>query len=49
MRATATDFESHDFNVSGESPGWTGSVANSPFERQLQRLLVPAEHRQAAG
>jgi hypothetical protein len=31
-----------DFNVSGQSPGWSGSVSNSPFERQLQRLAVPA-------
>lgn len=34
--------ESHDYNVSNDSPGWTGSVATSPFERKLQRLLVPA-------
>lgn len=34
--------ESHDFNVSGQSPGWMGSVATSPFERQNQRLFVPA-------
>jgi len=34
--------ESHDFNVSVESPGWLGSVAGSPFERVNQRLLVPA-------
>lgn len=33
--------ESHDYNVSGDSPGWLGSVANSPFERKIQRLLVP--------
>ncbi|MCC6822762.1 MAG: hypothetical protein IT579_18690 [Verrucomicrobia subdivision 3 bacterium] len=33
--------ESHDYNVSGESPGWLGTVGNSPFERQNQRLLVP--------
>jgi hypothetical protein len=33
---------SRDFNVSGQSPDWNGSVANSPFERQLQRLVVPA-------
>ena len=33
--------ENHDYNVSGESPGWLGSVATSPFERQNQRLLVP--------
>lgn len=31
-----------DFNVSGQSPGWTGSPTNSSFERQLQRLVVPA-------
>jgi hypothetical protein len=34
--------ESHDFNVSGDSTGWRGSVAGSSFERQNQRLLVPA-------
>jgi hypothetical protein len=34
--------ESHDFNVSGDSAGWRGSVASSTFERQHQRLLVPA-------
>ena len=33
---------SRDFNVSGTSPGWNGTVANSTFERQLQRLEVPA-------
>ncbi len=33
--------ESHDYNVSGDSPGWLGGVATSPFERQNQRLLVP--------
>ena len=32
---------SRDYNVSGQSPGWSGSVSNSPFERQLQRLAVP--------
>lgn len=32
---------SFDFNVSGQSPGWLGSVAASPFERQFTRLLVP--------
>src|SRR5205814_9446814 len=31
----------HDFNVSGQSSGWNGSVATSTFERQLQRLEVP--------
>jgi hypothetical protein len=34
--------ESHDYNVSGDSPGWVGSVATSSFERQNKRLLVPA-------
>jgi hypothetical protein len=33
---------SQDFNVSGQSPGWNGSVASSPFERQYKRLEVPA-------
>jgi hypothetical protein len=31
-----------DFNVSEQSPGWTGTVAGSPFERQYQRLELPA-------
>jgi len=34
--------ESHDFNVYGDSPGWTGTVAGSSFERVNQRLVVPA-------
>jgi len=34
--------ESHDNNVFGDSPGWLGTVATSPFERKIQRLLVPA-------
>ena len=29
---------SQDFNVSGNSSGWNGSVAASTFERQFQRL-----------
>ena len=33
--------ESHDYNVSGDSPGWLGSVASSSFEHQIKRLLVP--------
>ncbi len=33
--------ESHDYNVSNQSPGWVDTIANSPFERQNQRLLVP--------
>jgi hypothetical protein len=36
------ELESHNFNVSGDSAGWRGSVAGSSFERQNQRLLVPA-------
>jgi hypothetical protein len=31
-----------DFNVSGDSPGWLGTVAASPFERRSGRVLVPA-------
>jgi hypothetical protein len=31
-----------DFNVSGDSPGWTGNLATSPFERRPARILVPA-------
>jgi hypothetical protein len=31
-----------DFNVSGQSTGWNGSVAGSSFERQYKRLEVPA-------
>ena len=40
--ATNNQLESHDNNASGDSPGWLGTVANSPFERKIQRLLVPA-------
>jgi hypothetical protein len=32
---------SKDFNVSGESPGWKGSVSASAFDRQFNRLAVP--------
>jgi hypothetical protein len=32
---------STDFNVTGQSSGWNGSVAASTFERQFQRLEVP--------
>ena len=31
-----------DFNVSGDSPGWLGTVAASPFQRRAGRVLVPA-------
>jgi hypothetical protein len=37
-----SQLESHDFNVSDQSPGWLGTVAASPFERRNERLLVPA-------
>jgi hypothetical protein len=30
-----------DFNASGQSAGWTGSIATSPFAQQFQRLGVP--------
>ena len=32
--------ESHDYNVNGNSPGWLGTVAGSPFEKVNRRLLV---------
>jgi hypothetical protein len=31
-----------DFNVSGDSPGWLGTVGGSPFSRTSARILVPA-------
>jgi len=39
---------SKDFNTgaSGKSSGWNGTVAASSFEKQFQRLLVPAGARQ---
>ena len=33
---------SFDFTAHGQSLGWLGSVAASPFERRFKRLLVPA-------
>ncbi len=33
--------EAHDFNVSGQSPGWLDTVEASPFEKQNQTLVVP--------
>jgi hypothetical protein len=30
-----------DFNAFGDSPGWTGSIATSPFERVTGTLVVP--------
>jgi hypothetical protein len=32
----------YNFEVGGESPGWLGSVAASPFERVSGRFVVPA-------
>jgi hypothetical protein len=31
-----------DYNVTGQSSGWNGSVGSSSFDRQYQRLAVPA-------
>lgn len=33
---------SQDFPTTDQSPGWTGTVAGSPFERLNERLVVPA-------
>ena len=33
--------ESHDYNVSGQSPGWLDTVEASTFEKQNQTLVVP--------
>lgn len=30
-----------DFNMSGQSPGWQGTIPNSSFEKQNQQLTVP--------
>ena len=38
-----TDFNAPTNQTDGQSPGWTGSISNSPFERVSGRLLVPAE------
>ena len=32
----------YNYESGGQSPGWLGSVANSPFERVSSRFLVPA-------
>ena len=40
--ASNNQLENHDFNVSGQSPGWLGTLAASPFEQRDERLLVPA-------
>jgi len=37
-----TDFNAPTNGSGGQSPGWLGSVAASPFERVSGRLLVPA-------
>src|SRR5439155_19450987 len=34
--------QSTDFNASGQSPGWLGTLAASPFQRRNERILVPA-------
>ena len=36
-------FLAGDELVGGQSPGWTGSIATSPFERVTGRLLVPTD------
>jgi hypothetical protein len=42
-----TTLASKDFNTSGaKSSGWNGTVATSTFEKQFQRLLVPAGAKQ---
>jgi hypothetical protein len=33
----------YNFEVGGQSPGWLGSVAASPFERVSGRFVVPAD------
>jgi len=38
-----TDFNAPTNGSGGQSPGWLGSIAASPFERVSGRLLVPAE------
>jgi hypothetical protein len=42
LDAANTTLAGKDFNATGQSAGWKGTVANSPFERQYQRLAVPA-------
>jgi hypothetical protein len=31
-----------DFNANGQTPGWLGTLATSPFERRNERLVAPA-------
>jgi hypothetical protein len=41
--ASLTSFgPEYNFEVGGQSPGWAGSVAASPFERVTGRFVVPA-------
>jgi len=42
LDAADNQLSNQDFNANGQSPGWTGTIADSPFERQFQRLEVPA-------
>ena len=37
----STDFDAPTNKLGGQSPGWLGSVAASPFERVTGRILVP--------
>ena len=41
LDAANATLSGHDFNVSGQSPAWDGSVASSPFQQQLQQMTVP--------
>ncbi|HZR21676.1 MAG TPA: hypothetical protein VFE51_30620, partial [Verrucomicrobiae bacterium] len=42
LDAGNTTLAGKDYNVTGQSPGWNGSIGNSTFQRQYQRLAVPA-------
>lgn len=47
LSSTGNQLANTDFNTSpGNSSGWAGSVAASSFERQFQRLIVPAGAKQ---
>lgn len=41
LDASNAQLSNRDFNVSGQSAGWNGTIAGSTFERQFQRLAVP--------
>ena len=41
LDAANATLASHDFEVAAQSPGWDGSVAGSPFQQQLQQMVVP--------